>query len=1061
MSSNMPDGSSAFPVELEREIFETAATLHPETIPALLRVAHRVLVWIEPLLYRTLAITHRRQLEAVLQKPPSFLRENVRNLMFWMDERDEDMSTLLSICAGIQALALFDPPPQLFGFLGPLHLRRLAIPIVALFSARAPISPTSAFMADLTHLRIHSQRNMAFPSYFSVGALPSLTHLCFECPGAYCTLIQVHKILETCQKLQALVCMFNSHEELEQSEVVPERPWIDDPRVVIMVLTRSAFVPDWRLGVAGGRDFWARADEFLATKRSDKTINGSSTFPLELEREIFETTAGLHPETISALLRVAHRVLVWIEPLLYRTLVITHRRQLEAVLQRSPSFLSANVRAVMLRMDELDDEMCTLISICPGIQALALSNPPLRLFRFLQPLHLRRLAIPMFALYSSRALISPTSAFMAAVSHLHIHSQRNMAFPSHFSVGALPSLTHLCFECPGVFSDVAQLHKVLEDCKKLQVLVCLFDNHQELAQCDVDPDEPWIDDPRIMVMVLQQGLTGGRDFWTRAEELIAEKRSDKTHIQNPATGDVQVCTELAKTDPPSPRADVLEVHHERLCIGDWLKRLGISMATSSNGGLSNSTTADGVSLLELPRELILLIFDWIPEKDLIRLYEVSSVSKKLALLAILAHYGVSESQLQSQELSNIPSRALHALSACYPTMIANIRVLDVHFNPRDADSLAEWHALEHLAERFPVIPKVTVAFSEPPTRTQILSHLWGPLSTALVSLTGNTSQPAVVFRYAEVVTVRPRPPKLLKRALRTSPGSSSIPMIDKQKLTKKIQYSIATLSTHKPFSSIQVRSFTQPEAALGSLVILNPDAIFHLTISADVISAREWQFAMSDLYLPSLRTLFIRVDLEYQSLSAFLDRHNSIEHLEFSSDWGCLHDHGLPPFSILALPRLKHISAGSRVLARILQTPNDFPLLDYVCISPRDSTTNDADSRNNFQAVLRAIAARSSVTNLMIQIHGVHPPWKTFDAMEPTAEETLQYVEELHILPWTPGAECDAFPHWLAKFPALTKLTIAGNLFQPTRGPLLSNWLAEGIKTVCPHVFVKQERRLG
>ncbi|KAJ7794387.1 hypothetical protein B0H14DRAFT_2923276 [Mycena olivaceomarginata] len=38
----------AFPPELERELFETAAVVHPATIPALLRVAKRVLLWIEP-----------------------------------------------------------------------------------------------------------------------------------------------------------------------------------------------------------------------------------------------------------------------------------------------------------------------------------------------------------------------------------------------------------------------------------------------------------------------------------------------------------------------------------------------------------------------------------------------------------------------------------------------------------------------------------------------------------------------------------------------------------------------------------------------------------------------------------------------------------------------------------------------------------------------------------------------------------------------------------------------------------------------------------------------------
>ena len=34
-----------FPVELEREIFETVALIHKDTIPTLLRVARRVLIW--------------------------------------------------------------------------------------------------------------------------------------------------------------------------------------------------------------------------------------------------------------------------------------------------------------------------------------------------------------------------------------------------------------------------------------------------------------------------------------------------------------------------------------------------------------------------------------------------------------------------------------------------------------------------------------------------------------------------------------------------------------------------------------------------------------------------------------------------------------------------------------------------------------------------------------------------------------------------------------------------------------------------------------------------------
>jgi hypothetical protein len=34
-----------FPFELEREIFETTALMHPGSIPSLLRVARRILAW--------------------------------------------------------------------------------------------------------------------------------------------------------------------------------------------------------------------------------------------------------------------------------------------------------------------------------------------------------------------------------------------------------------------------------------------------------------------------------------------------------------------------------------------------------------------------------------------------------------------------------------------------------------------------------------------------------------------------------------------------------------------------------------------------------------------------------------------------------------------------------------------------------------------------------------------------------------------------------------------------------------------------------------------------------
>ncbi|KAJ7762894.1 hypothetical protein B0H16DRAFT_1528085 [Mycena metata] len=50
----METGDPAFPPELERLVFEMAAHARPPTIPTFMRVARRVKIWVEPLLYRTL-----------------------------------------------------------------------------------------------------------------------------------------------------------------------------------------------------------------------------------------------------------------------------------------------------------------------------------------------------------------------------------------------------------------------------------------------------------------------------------------------------------------------------------------------------------------------------------------------------------------------------------------------------------------------------------------------------------------------------------------------------------------------------------------------------------------------------------------------------------------------------------------------------------------------------------------------------------------------------------------------------------------------------------------------
>ncbi|KAK7047058.1 hypothetical protein R3P38DRAFT_3176535 [Favolaschia claudopus] len=105
--------SPCFPPELERYIFETAALFYPHTIPRLLPVARRVLIWIEPLLYRRVyfdewlqttdffATTTRYLCIASLELNVFFSRPEKRE---WSDD---NLQTVFRACSGVDNLFFF------------------------------------------------------------------------------------------------------------------------------------------------------------------------------------------------------------------------------------------------------------------------------------------------------------------------------------------------------------------------------------------------------------------------------------------------------------------------------------------------------------------------------------------------------------------------------------------------------------------------------------------------------------------------------------------------------------------------------------------------------------------------------------------------------------------------------------------------------------------------------------------------------------------------------------------------------------------------------------------
>ncbi|KAJ7629604.1 hypothetical protein B0H17DRAFT_545601 [Mycena rosella] len=156
-----------FPPDLEREIFEICALSRPRTIPSLMLVASRVKEWVEPLLYRIIAVSDSRNeslppftcdilVRTIRAKPVHFLAKYVRHLYLTPGRRNdrEHVSDILPACTGVTSLftlwALHDA--VFLTLLENMHsLRQLAVSVSSLFV------PNNGFehrlFRNITHLR--------------------------------------------------------------------------------------------------------------------------------------------------------------------------------------------------------------------------------------------------------------------------------------------------------------------------------------------------------------------------------------------------------------------------------------------------------------------------------------------------------------------------------------------------------------------------------------------------------------------------------------------------------------------------------------------------------------------------------------------------------------------------------------------------------------------------------------------------------------------------------------------------------------------------------------------
>ncbi|KAJ6563300.1 hypothetical protein DFH09DRAFT_481409 [Mycena vulgaris] len=253
-----------------------------------MRVAWRVKHWLEPLLYRTLVMmTFANPIDGIppftmetfdriaRTKPASFLRDSVRNVIVESIEI-EQIKTILATCTGVENLWIL--PADRRRITSPLlaphgislrHLycdfRRLCGAVIVFESFSQP------FFSHITHLELfHGLPDNGDPAKWDgITALAHLTHLAVgttpnifpSCPH----------LLEGCKSLRALVILEPPSHNLP---ILPLNSFACDPRFVVKPFKN--YVEDWQRGVLTGRDFWARADEFIA-----KRISG------EIARSVF------------------------------------------------------------------------------------------------------------------------------------------------------------------------------------------------------------------------------------------------------------------------------------------------------------------------------------------------------------------------------------------------------------------------------------------------------------------------------------------------------------------------------------------------------------------------------------------------------------------------------------------------------------------------------------------------------------------------------------------------------------------------------------------------------
>ncbi|KAJ7230842.1 hypothetical protein B0H12DRAFT_1263872 [Mycena haematopus] len=257
---------SRLPPELERHIFELAANSHSKSIPTLLLVAHRVKIWLEPILYSVVVFVNplpehicfdSAHFSSAVQSPA--ISQHVTNLLLSRDVPFVHLAPILSRCSAVQNLALYGGDLRVLPFLSAMPLRRLSTALEDFLFPWVAIDFTDPPFSSLTHLQLRDDLDEAqWEEWRGLAMIPKLTHLAFALEKS---LSIFQNTLTACPRLQVLIYLYSPG---QAKPGIGLESLAHDTRFVC--LPAPAYLADWQTGARGGDDFWVRAEKFIAQR---------------------------------------------------------------------------------------------------------------------------------------------------------------------------------------------------------------------------------------------------------------------------------------------------------------------------------------------------------------------------------------------------------------------------------------------------------------------------------------------------------------------------------------------------------------------------------------------------------------------------------------------------------------------------------------------------------------------------------------------------------------------------------------------------------------------------